>query len=162
MLLARLLARSRRGGYFCLVSFFFVNFFPPSWTRIQSRGVRSQPHTEGEALLPSILHQYHINTTINTTINTAISTTSTTTTTTTTTTTNNNNTSGSSQNLAGRVGLGQEVFDFSRDVTGRVGSGRVGSGRVGSGRAGPGRVGRFSNLAGWDGLPRFDMTHEKP
>ena len=45
------------------------------------------------------------------------------------------------QNLTGRAGLGQEVFEISRDRTGRVGSGRVGSGWVRSGRVGLGRVG---------------------
>ena len=48
------------------------------------------------------------------------------------------------------MGSGQEVFEISRDGSGRVGSGRVGSGRVGSGRVG---VRSFSNLAVRDGLP---------
>ena len=37
---------------------------------------------------------------------------------------------GGYQNLAGRVGAGHEVFEVSRDGTGRDGLGRVGSGGV--------------------------------
>ena len=37
------------------------------------------------------------------------------------------------KNLAGRVGSGQEVFEMSRDGSGRVGTGRNWSDRVGLG-----------------------------
>ena len=67
---------------------------------------------------------------------------------------------GGFENVAGRVGSGQEVFEMSRVGSRRANKFSILAGRVGSrgfqiSRVGPGRVKRFSNLTG-----RVGSIHE--